>query len=105
MLNFKSTFPLSFFTLIKRLFSYYLCSAIRVVSSAYLRLLILLPVILIPTSASFILEFCMIYFAYKYYKQGDDSQSSCILLLILNQSIVPQSQKTDETIHMDHRLV
>ena len=40
LLNFKSTFSLSSFTFIKRLFSSSLLSAIRVVSSAYLRLLI-----------------------------------------------------------------
>ena len=51
MLSFKSTFSLSSFTFIKRLFSS-LLSAIRVVSLAYLRLLILLPAILIPVCAS-----------------------------------------------------
>ena len=43
MLNFKSTFSLSSFTFIKRLFSSSSFSATRVVSSAYLRLLIFLP--------------------------------------------------------------
>ena len=43
MLSFKPTFPLSSFTFIKRLFSSSLLSATRVVSSAYLRLLIFLP--------------------------------------------------------------
>ena len=43
MLSFKPAFSLSSFTLIKRLFSSSLLSAIRVVSSAYLRLLIFLP--------------------------------------------------------------
>ena len=51
MLSFKSTFSLSSFTFIKRLFSSSL-SAIRVVSSAYLSLLIFLPAILIPACAS-----------------------------------------------------
>ena len=46
MLRFKPTFSLSSFTFIKRLFSSSL-SAKRVVSSAYLRLLIFLPAILI----------------------------------------------------------
>ena len=41
MLRFKPDFLLSFFTFIKRLFSSFLLTAIRVVSSAYLRLLIL----------------------------------------------------------------
>ena len=47
MLSFKPTFSLSSFTFIKRLFSSSL-SATRVVSSAYLRLLIFLRAILIP---------------------------------------------------------
>ena len=42
-LNFKPVFSLSSFTFIKRLFSSSSLSAIRVVSSAYLRLLIFLP--------------------------------------------------------------
>ena len=48
ILSFKPTFSLSPFTFIKRLFSSSWLSAIRVVSSAYLRLLISLPAILIP---------------------------------------------------------
>ena len=48
MLSFKPAFSLSSFTFIKRLFSSSLLSAIRVVSSAYLRLLIFLLAILIP---------------------------------------------------------
>ena len=51
MLSFKPTFSLSCFTFIKRPFSS-LLSAIRVVSSAYLSLLIFLPAILIPACAS-----------------------------------------------------
>ena len=52
MLNSKPAFSLSSFTLIKRLFSSSPLSAIRVVSSTYLRLLIFLPAILIPACAS-----------------------------------------------------
>ena len=48
ILSFKSTLSLSSFTFIKRLLSSSSLSAIRVVSSAYLRLLIFLPAILIP---------------------------------------------------------
>jgi len=48
MLTFKLDFSLSSFTCIKRLFSSSLLSAIRVGSSAYVRLLILLSAILIP---------------------------------------------------------
>ena len=51
MLSFKRIFSLSSFTFIKRLFSSP-HSAIRVVSSAYLRLLIFLLSILIPACAS-----------------------------------------------------
>ena len=52
MLSFKPTFWLSSFTFIKRFFSSFSLSAIRVVSSAYLRLLIFLLAILIPACAS-----------------------------------------------------
>ena len=52
MLSFKPTFSLSTFTFIKRLLSSSSLSAIRVVSSAYLRLLIFLLAILIPTCVS-----------------------------------------------------
>ena len=48
MLSYNSTFSLSSFTFIKRLFGSSLLSAVRVVSSAYLRLLIFLPTIFIP---------------------------------------------------------
>ena len=48
MLSFKPTFSLSSFTFIKRLVSSSSLSAIRVVSSACLRLLIFLPATLIP---------------------------------------------------------
>ena len=51
MLSFKPTFLLSF-TFIKRTFSSSLLSAIRMVSSAYLRLLIFLPAILVSACAS-----------------------------------------------------
>ena len=62
-LSFKPTFSLSTFTFIKRLSSSSSLSAIRVVSSAYLRLLIFLPAILIPVCASSSLEFLMMYSA------------------------------------------
>ena len=51
MLSFKPTFSLSTFTFSKRLFSSSSLSAIRVVVSVYLRLLIFLPAILIPACA------------------------------------------------------
>ena len=65
MLSFKPAFSLSSFTFIKRLFSSSLLSAIREVSSAYLRLLIFLLAVLIPACASSSLAFCLIYSAYK----------------------------------------
>ena len=49
-------------------------SAIRVVSSAYLRFLIFLPAILIPACASSSPAFLMMYSAYKLNKQGDNIQ-------------------------------
>ena len=52
MLSFKPAFSLSSFTFIKRLFSSSSLSAISVVSSAYLRLLIFPPAILIPACDS-----------------------------------------------------
>ena len=63
MLSFKPTFSLSSFTFIKRPFSSSSLSAIRVVSSAYLRFLIFLPAILIPAYASSSPVFLMMYSA------------------------------------------
>ena len=48
ILSFKSAFSLSSYTLIKSLFSSSSLSAIRMVSSAYLRLLMFLLAVLIP---------------------------------------------------------
>ena len=62
-LSFKPAFSLPFFRRIKRLFSSSLISAIRVVSSAYLRLLIFLLAILIPACESSRLTFHLIYSA------------------------------------------
>ena len=89
MLSFKPGFSLFSFTFIKRLFSSSLLSAIRVVSSAYLRLLIFLPAILIPAYASSSLAFLMMYSAYKLSKQGDNMQPWHTFFSIWNQSVVP----------------
>ena len=70
MLSFMSTFSLSSFTFIKRLFSSFSLSAIRVVSSAYLRLLLFLPAILIPAYASSSPAFRVMYSIYKLNKHG-----------------------------------
>ena len=88
-LNFKPGFSLSSFTFNKRPFKFYLLSAIWVVLSAYLRLLIFLLVILIPAYDSSTLAFCMMYSAYKLNNQGDNIQPLHIPFLIWNQSIIP----------------
>ena len=128
MLSFKPTFPLSSFTFIKRLFSSSL-SAIRVVSSAYLRLLIFLPAILIPVCASSSPAYWAtaqistlkrtpkMYSAYKLNKQGDKytaltysfsylesvccsmSSSNCCFL-----TCIQVSQEADQVVWYPHLL-
>ena len=68
MFSFKPVFSLSSFTLIKRFFSSSSLSAFRVVSSAYLRLLIFFPATLIPACGSSSPAFHM-YSAYELNKQ------------------------------------
>ena len=65
MLSFKPGFSLSSFTFIKRLFSSSLLYVIMVVSSAYLRILIFILVILNSACASHSLMFCLMYSEYK----------------------------------------
>ena len=89
MLNFKPAFSLSSFTFIKRLFNSSLLSAVRVMSSAYLRLLLFLPAILILVCDSSSSAFCMMYSAYKLNKQDDNIQPWRIPFPIWNQSVVP----------------
>ena len=86
--EFKPTLSLSSFTFIKRLFSSSL-SAIRVVSSAFQRLLIFLPSVLIPACASSSPAYLLLYSAYKLNEQGDNIQPWCTPFLIWNQSVVP----------------
>ena len=88
-LSFKPTFSLSSFTFIKRLFSSTSLPAIRVVSSAYLRLLIFLPVILIPNCTSHSPAFLMMYSAYKLNKQAENIQPWHPYFPIWNQSSIP----------------
>ena len=88
MLSFKPTFSLSSFSFIKRLFSSSLLSAISVVSSAYLRLLIFFPAVLIPACASSSKTFLVMYCAYKLNKQGDNIQPWCTPFPVWNQSNV-----------------
>ena len=87
MLSLKPAFSLSFFTFIMRLFSSSSLFIIRVVSFAYLRLLILLLAILIPACDSSRPAFHMMYSAYNLNKQGDNIQQNPFP--ILNQSFVP----------------
>ena len=94
MLTFEPTFSLSSFTYIKRLFSSSSLPAIKVVSSAYLRLLIFLPAILIPACASSSPAFCMMYSAYKLNKQNDSIQPWRTPFPIWNQAVIPCSVLT-----------
>ena len=89
MLSFKQLFLLSSFALIKRLFSSSSLSTIRLISSAYLRLLIFLPAILIPAYDSPSLAFCMMYSVYELKKQADNVQPCCTPYPVLNQSVFP----------------
>ena len=87
MLSFKPTFSLSSF--IKRLFSSSSLSATKVVSFAYLRLLIFLLAILIPACASSSPVFLMMCSAYKLNKQRNNIQPWCTPFPIWNQSVLP----------------
>ena len=61
----------------------------HLVSSAYLRLLIFLPTILIPACASSSPAFLMMYSAFKLNKHSDNIQPWRTPFLIWNQSVVP----------------
>ena len=89
MLNFKPTFSLSSFTFNRRLFSSSLLSVKRVVLSAYLRLLIFLPAILILACVSSSLAFHIMCSAWKLNKWGGNIQPWHAPFLIWNQSIIP----------------
>ena len=82
----KPAFSLSSFTFIKRPFSSSSLSAIRVLSSAYLRLLKFLLAVLIPVCDSSSLAFGMMCSIFKLNKQGDDIQPWCAPFPIWNQS-------------------
>ena len=79
--SFKPAFSLSSFTLIKRLFSYSLLSAIRMVSSAYLRLLMFLLPVLIPACNHPTMAFLMICSVYRLNRVTADSP-----VVLLSQS-------------------
>ena len=94
MLSFKPTFSLSTFTFIKRLFSSSSLSAIRVVSSAYLRWLIFLPAILIPAYASSSPAFLMIYSAIcptSWYLRRPNTRT-CFFLGLEAEYLAPERQ-------------
>ena len=89
MLSFKPIFSTLLFHFHQRLFSSSSFSAIRMVSSAYLRLLIFLLEILIPACASSSPAFLMRYSACKLNKQGDNIQPWHTPFPTWNQSVVP----------------
>ena len=82
ILSFKPAFSFSSCTLIKRFFSSSLLSVIKVVSCAFLRLLIFLPTILIPADDSSSQHFTWCH-------RGDNKQPCHTPFSILNQSLVP----------------
>ena len=88
MLSFKTAFSLSSFTFIKRLFKSSLLSVIKVVLSAYMRLLIFIPEILILACASSSPAFHVMYSVKKLNKQGDNIQPWSTPFSIFNQTIV-----------------
>ena len=87
MLSFKPSFSLSSFTFHKRLFRPSLLSAIRMVSSACLRLLIFLLTVLILACAFPSPAFLMVCSAYKLNNQGDNIQPWHTPFPIWNQSV------------------
>ena len=89
ILSFRRAFSFFYFTFIKRLFSSSSFSSIRVVSSAYLRLLMFLPKILIPACASSSPAFHMMNSACKLNKQVDNIKPWRTPFPIWNQSVVP----------------
>ena len=82
ILSFKPAFSLSSFIFIKKFFSSSSLSVIRVVSFAYLRLLIFLQEILIPARDSSSPAFHMMYSAYNLINQGDNisAQFTCLVV-------------------------
>ena len=114
ILSFKPAFSLSSFIFIKRLFRSYSLSAIKLVLSAYLRLLIFLLANLIQGFALSSPAYLMMYSAYKLNKQGGNIQPWCTSFPIWNQSAVPRlvnccfltciqiSQEADQVIWYSH---
>ena len=80
---------LSSFTLIKRLLSLSLLSAIRVVSFPYLRVLIFLLELLIPACDSSSPAFYRLFSVWKLNKQSDSTEPCHVPLSIWSQSAAP----------------
>ena len=89
MLSFKPIFFTLPFHFHQRLFSSSSLSAIRMVLSAHLRLLIFLLSTLIPACFSSSPAFLMMYSAYRLNKQDDNIQPWHTPFPIWNQSVVP----------------
>ena len=115
--EFQASFFTLLFTLIKRLFGSSSLYTIRMVQYIYLRMLIFLPAILIPTWASSSPAFRMIYSAQKLNKQCNNIQPclntflntesvncsmSCSPYYILNH--IQVSQEADKMVWYSHLL-
>ena len=91
VLNFKPAFPLSSFTFIKRPLTSSSLSALRLVSSAYLRLLIFLPAILTPACASsspaFQEEFFTVWMWKLVYKESWGPKNWCFWTVVLEKTL------------------
>ena len=108
MLSFKPSFSLSSLTFIKRLFSSSLLFAIRVVSSAYLKLFIFLPAILITVGcASSSLAFHTMNSAYILdilISQFGTSQLFYVPFLCCFLTFRQVSQEADQVVWYSHLL-
>ena len=91
--GFKLALSLSSFTLIKRLLSSSLLSAIRVVSSEYLRLLFLPPILILACNSSSP-AFLMMCSPCRLNKQGDSRQPCHTPFSVLKQSVGPYRVQT-----------
>ena len=89
ILSFKPAFFTLLFHFYQEVLQFLFAFCQRMVSSAYLRLLIFLPAVLIPACASSSLAFCMMYSAYRLNKQVDNIQPWHTPFPIWNQSVVP----------------
>ena len=87
-LSFQPALSLPSFTLIKRFFNSSSLSAIREVSSVYLRLLLFLSTILIPACNSCSPAFLTMCSVYRLNKQGDSRQPCYTPFSVLDQLII-----------------